>query len=78
MEGHDYLRNFCVTIPEKSHCYSAGRCYVRGVVSYKKKDGLPFTEEEKAIIQKANYGQLTIWSFSEFEAQVKYECDSGD
>jgi len=80
MTGHDFIRISCAIIPEKSRVLNSGRCWIKAIVTYSKKDGTPFSPSEKSELDKTSYGQMTVWKFSpdSTEAEVFYECDSGD
>ena len=80
MTGHDFIRTSCSIIGEKSRVLNSGRCWIRAIATYSKKDGTPFQPQERLELDKTSYGQTTVWKFSPdfMEAEVFYECDSGD
>lgn len=80
MTGHDFIRISCAIIPERSRVLNSGRCWIRAIATYCKKDGTPFSDGEREELEKTSFGQTTDWKFSpDFsEAEVFYECDSSD
>lgn len=80
MTGHNFIRTSCSIIPEKSRVLNSGRCWIREIITYRKKDGTEFSDGEREELNKTSFGQMTTWKFSSdlSEAEVFYECDSGD
>lgn len=80
MTGHDFIRIHCKGIPEKSRVLNSGRCWIKEIITYRKKDGTTFSDGERAELERTRFGQMTTWKFSSdfSEAEVLYECDSGD
>jgi len=80
MTDHEYMTLSLVRIPEKSRIIDQRRCFVRAEITYRKKDGTPFSEEEKTRVSRIIFGQTNNWTFpnNELEAHLYYECDSGD
>lgn len=80
MSPYQFISTKCEYVESKSAVTRRSRCYVAGFSTYKKRDGGPFNQEEKDLVSRDCRGQVSVWSFNEdsTEAQVRYECDSGD
>ena len=77
-QARKYISLYTETFDERSR--QAGRCYVVGQSSYRRKDGKPITQDDLDAVSFLDHGQINIvdGGVGSDSLTHRWECDSGD